>query len=274
MYLKEATLNRKWFNACEEESLEKIKYYTKQGIDINLRNEEGETALINLCAYGNEIIVEYLLKKGANVDIYDNGGYTALHAAVHQGNYKCAKLLIKYGANINAVTSYMHDNPMSVLMIACFTDGYKFVKLLIKKGVDINYKNVAGETALMYTCDPNANIATLLLNNGAIADDCDKDGDTVLMHAIRNGCTLTLLFTLLNNGAKINVKNMNGQTAMDYVYFYSKSADQRHKLEVNISAYIHKLIDKKVDNVSNNITYLIYPIRETLKKVMLKNYYC
>ena len=48
-----------------------------EGIDLDVQNKNGESALILGCIKNNEKIVEKLLEKGAKIDLRDKYGETA-----------------------------------------------------------------------------------------------------------------------------------------------------------------------------------------------------
>jgi serine/threonine-protein phosphatase 6 regulatory ankyrin repeat subunit B len=58
-----------------------IEFLLKRGLDINLQNEQGETALILAAWYGREDLVELLLKKGADPNLKTRKGLSALKVA-------------------------------------------------------------------------------------------------------------------------------------------------------------------------------------------------
>jgi len=64
---------------------------------------------ISLCVtvaasrYGRPFIVHYLLKIGVNPDLRDALGHTALHVALFKNQAECVKLLVYGGADVRAV---------------------------------------------------------------------------------------------------------------------------------------------------------------------------
>ena len=67
-------------------------------IDINSRDEEGNTFLILSVKSGNNRISKMLLEKGANTNIQNYEGNAALHFALSRKNFEMADLLKVYGA--------------------------------------------------------------------------------------------------------------------------------------------------------------------------------
>jgi ankyrin repeat protein len=75
-----------------------IKFLLKRGVDIDARNQQGETALIIAAWYGREELAELLLKKGADANVKTRKGLTALKVAKANGYEGIVKKLLAYGA--------------------------------------------------------------------------------------------------------------------------------------------------------------------------------
>nr|DAD41965.1 TPA_asm: hypothetical protein HUJ06_016288 [Nelumbo nucifera] len=67
----------------------------ESGVDINLRNYRGQTALMQACQHGHWEVVQTLMLFRANIHKTDylNGG-TALHFAALNGHSRCIRLLL------------------------------------------------------------------------------------------------------------------------------------------------------------------------------------
>ena len=91
------------------------------------------------------------------------------------------------------------------------------VRALLVRGADPNEKeNRHGITVLMMAA-ANGDIKTvkLLLEWGARVNEHD-DGDTALIAAVKHRCPLPLIRLLLRHGARVNVKDYLGRTALDW----------------------------------------------------------
>ncbi|KAG2299662.1 hypothetical protein Bca52824_036134 [Brassica carinata] len=72
-----------------------VSLLVESGVDINLRNYRGQTALMQACQHGHWEVVLILILFGANIHRSDylNGG-TALHLAALNGHPRCIRILL------------------------------------------------------------------------------------------------------------------------------------------------------------------------------------
>jgi len=75
-----------------------INFLLKKGLDVNARNEWGETALVIAARDGIDALVEILLNNGADPNIRTRAGYSALTMAKENGHAKVAERLVAHGA--------------------------------------------------------------------------------------------------------------------------------------------------------------------------------
>ena len=77
----------------------------RAGVDVNLRDKDGNTALIQAVTNGDaHECTKFLIEAGADVNMKGNKG-TALHRAVFNRDYDCIELLLATGADVNATGS-------------------------------------------------------------------------------------------------------------------------------------------------------------------------
>jgi Ankyrin repeats (3 copies) len=88
-----------WFRALIEEHTDWMKALIKSGIDINIRDNNGETALMGAICLGNIPLLKMLIKMGAKLDVRSYFGDTALHQAVYGDQHSMVCILMKAGAN-------------------------------------------------------------------------------------------------------------------------------------------------------------------------------
>ena len=85
--------------ATLEGHLEIVKSLIARGADVNQRNRAGLTALMLASKKGYLEIVKALLAAGADVNVRTKGGVTALFAAKSEGHTAVVEILRKAGAN-------------------------------------------------------------------------------------------------------------------------------------------------------------------------------
>ena len=126
--------------------------------------KEDEKLFHYAARYGENRTILRLLKKGINIDLRDYIGATALWIAVFMDQPKTVELLLKKGANPNL---YPITKPPLVKAILF---GNKVVaKLLIQNGgINLNAMDALGDTALMKAAwTGNLEVAKLLVKGGA-----------------------------------------------------------------------------------------------------------
>jgi ankyrin repeat protein len=204
-----------------------IDYFLKDGIDVNAKNEWGDTALIS-AAYNCDIdIISLLLRYGAEINDKNNKGATALQYACRGLNTDVVELLLENGAVIDSECLFSIFGNMD--LSAEEIQGLIYLsELLLSKGIiDVNARTCEGKTALMYIAEYQDDlvedeiffIETLIeliqinLDYGADINAQDNNGKTALMHAIKAKNKQVAEY-LLDHGADANIKDNSGNTAI------------------------------------------------------------
>ncbi|MEM4366518.1 MAG: ankyrin repeat domain-containing protein [Candidatus Anstonellales archaeon] len=101
-------LGKKLINECKKEkekiSLERVVKLVLEGADVNVKDNDGETALMYAAENRHEEVVEMLLKAGADPFIVNNDGESAYDLA---GNEEIKKMLDNYMKRIKRVLRKM-----------------------------------------------------------------------------------------------------------------------------------------------------------------------
>lgn len=113
-----------------------VKYLIDNGININTKNDKGNTALIISVIVNSKLnIVQYLIGKGADINIQNNIGMAALHYATSEGNIKVVEEMVLNG---NADLGLKNGNNETALDIAkkeCvfYKPSYCTIKRILEK---------------------------------------------------------------------------------------------------------------------------------------------
>ena len=114
--------------AVRDHDLCEVRCLVKQGVDMNVHNTFGFTALIYATFVEYLDIATYLIDNGADVNAHDVYGYTALMFAAREGQLKLTQHLVEYGADVDVQNKYG-----DIALIYAAENGHtKVVKYLIE----------------------------------------------------------------------------------------------------------------------------------------------
>jgi len=164
---KVATKYQRIFEAAEAGDLDDIKKHLSRGVDIDLGDADGVTALHFAAWEGHKGVVEFLLAKGADANTKDSDGETALMGALEFEQVEIAKTLLDKGAKLNA----QNDDGKTPLYIAAEW-GHKaqteMAEMLLAKGANPNVASNTGATPIQAALHRNdTDFVELLREHGA-----------------------------------------------------------------------------------------------------------
>lgn len=134
-------------------------------VDVNARDQDGQTALMMMGDKVTNELVWDLIHAGAKVNHRDKDGDTALISAAESNNVDALRALIDAGAKVNA----HNENGETALMIAASNGHVNNVRVLILAGADVNARDKDGKSALTYAiANDEPAVARLLKAHGAI----------------------------------------------------------------------------------------------------------
>ncbi|KAK6437306.1 hypothetical protein LTR95_006507 [Oleoguttula sp. CCFEE 5521] len=140
-------------------------YLTEQPEDLNTTDLLGRTPLWWSVRREDYPTSSLLLDHGAKPNIANAAGRSPLHNAAAQGNLDHVDLLLAHNADVN-VTSFEGKTPLQAL--GNYAVHEQIALRLLAAGCDINHRDSYGRSAISLCCfDTHANIATVLLDNGA-----------------------------------------------------------------------------------------------------------
>ena len=164
-----------------------VRTIIKEGIDVNIPNDEGRTALMLAAVEGDQRVVSLLLDTpGIDVNQQDSFGRTALREAVENKHTDIAEQLLRVGASLG----FIEDESAKRLCIAVSQGDHKLLAVLLLAGAPAAAQDFLGRTALHIAAMQGDVAATaLLLRHGAKPDLMDTWGRTAFDEAITSGAT-------------------------------------------------------------------------------------
>lgn len=193
------------------------------GLNINKGDKFGSTPLHHAVKAGNSYMAEFLISRGAKVDSEDEHGKTPLFLARNPG---MAEYLVRKGADVKKRDrkglTLLHQ---SILNSWGIDKSGTLITYYLKKGIQINSADNGGMTPLHHAAELGYDtMVEVLIKHGATVDVKDRMSRTPLhmAAACRNrwrnrGKSLPwIIQTLISKGAKINGKDEEGATPVDY----------------------------------------------------------
>uniref|UniRef100_A0A8D1AZ69 Ankyrin 3 n=1 Tax=Sus scrofa TaxID=9823 RepID=A0A8D1AZ69_PIG len=209
---KKSDANASYLRAARAGHLEKALDYIKNGVDINICNQNGLNALHLASKEGHVEVVSELLQREASVDAATKKGNTALHIASLAGQAEVVKVLVTNGANVNAQS----QNGFTPLYMAAQENHLEVVKFLLDNGASQSLATEDGFTPLAVALQQGHDqVVSLLLEN----DTKGKVRLPALHIAARKDDTKAAAL-LLQNDNNADVESKSGFTPLHIAAHY------------------------------------------------------
>ena len=236
-------------------NFEMVRLSMENGANIESRSKDKyrNTPLMIAAKIGYIEIVNFLMENKADVNARNQYGWTSLHFAVVERKFDViqifhiVKILIEIGGAQtdieNVDNEYPHDfairngnfdiskylyekgNFKQTFLFCAAKKGHiKLAKYLIGENFDVNATNEDENASPLHASAQfgKLNIMKFLVNNGAKLDAKDIDGHTPLMMAAKNGYIKIVKF-LTEKGADVNLKAKNSETPLHFNTKYFNS---------------------------------------------------
>jgi ankyrin repeat protein len=183
--------------------------YVEKGNSATSKDQDG-TPLINWCAYyGDVSAIKFLLSQGESLKSLGNN--LGLDAAAFHGHWRLCQFLIESGAAVDLPQSDTGETPLHAAMSSPRPAQHLVAQVLLAAGA-------------------NSNLATKQsVETSAFMRDCRTYGETPLHRAAAFTGEDTIQL-LLNSGARIDVKDMNGDTPLSWASWYRRPDSILRKL--------------------------------------------
>lgn len=191
--------------AAREGKTEVCKYLLEElKIDIDTRDDDGETPLIHAARQGHTATAKYLTECGANPAISSELGATALHHSAGIGDIELLQFLISRGVSVDS-----QSDAGTPLIWAAGHEQPNAVKVLLEHHADPNIETDDGITPLFSAVAAGSVPCVELLIQAGANVNVTAGGATPLHVAADNG-NPELIKCLIKAGADVNVTDEDG----------------------------------------------------------------
>ncbi len=206
-----ANPNDELSDAIVADDMDRVRYLLRHGAQIDFRDGEGNTPLINATRFNYADVATYLIEHNADVKQADRTNWTPLMFAAWVNNPELVALLIHHGAGLETRDA----DGLTPLAIASQNGKVEAAQVLVEGGADVNAPVAkGGYTPLMLAAvSGSTDLANALLKHGARVNAVNSGGVTALMIAAA-GNHSGVAELLLKSGADINVRTEDGRTAL------------------------------------------------------------
>ncbi len=207
-----------FLEAMQKGESEKLLAMLDKGLDPNHMCDDNTSTLF-LEALKKDLpksVIDAMLLHGASVNQKLEGGFSALcrECNKEQANLSWVKKLIEMGADIDYVVP---EDGLSPLFYAMQHNQTNIVAYLLEKGADTKIINNKGQTALTFSASGEPEIVELLLKNGADPNEMNANHETPLIVFVKNSDMADTAEILINHGARVDIRDKDGKTALDIV---------------------------------------------------------
>jgi ankyrin repeat protein len=126
-------MTEEWQVATKRGDVPSVRWLLEHGADINARDGQNQTALMNAVMAGDSALVQFLVEQGAELDTTAKYNLSALMLAIIRGQTAIAQLLIEAEADVN-IRSSPGLGSRPALVLAKEREQHEIVDLLVRIG--------------------------------------------------------------------------------------------------------------------------------------------
>lgn len=225
--------------AAANGSSEMLLLLLEKGARPTMPNQQNisELPLHAAARTGRNENIELLLAFGSGVDDIDTLGRTALHTAATSGQTSTVQLLLERGARLDVVDRERKTALLRTIA-NCFSSlpsrdscSTACAYVLIENNAQLDIQDCDEWTALHHASASFSPLAPLLVEtllvHGARVDIPDKHGRTALQYASKLGLDV-VMEALLKRGADVDWQDYQGLTALHHACASSRLSDGVH----------------------------------------------
>lgn len=252
---------------------ETIEELIRRGIDVNLVDHLGETALFDTARKAKLEIAKLLIINKASVNIKNHLGELPIHLASAKGDRRFLQLLIENDSPLLALT----NEELYPVHYAVLNNQIDIIKyLLTESNQSFLLTDSSGNTLLHYAArTTNDLLIYFLISEGLNPNLLNKNFESALFNAVRFG-TKETVNALLKNDAFIEIKNINRETAIDFANIYQKLQIETVLTNYQMLPKYERLIKKYaviIATINRDYTRLEFLVKSTSNVVFDKYNY-
>lgn len=194
----------------DDMDIDKIEKYINKGVNINKKDEKGQTILFSLAAKRKLEALKILIKNGANLTLEDLHRKTILDEAVDRNDGIMIRFLLDNGFNIN----HKNNSGRTIFQNVARMGNNKIFQIFMKYNADFNIKDSHGKTVLFDAVEGgNLDILKDVINNTNNLNILDENHQNVLFSAVLKD-DISLATELILNGINVNFLDKDGQNVL------------------------------------------------------------
>ena len=204
-------LDNMLLQACKNNKKSVAQTFLKRGgVDVNKRDESGNTPLIYACMKNARDLVKLLLENGADVNLGNQRDRMPLHFAAEAGSPEIIGLLTGAGADVNC-TDMNGVTPLMVMAQNGRTDAA--LKFIQNPDIDLKLKDNDNHMAIDYATSSGLRELVKALSQTE-EEHTDAYGNTTLHHACWNEQGEVVKVLLQKDKDNVNRLNDDGESPL------------------------------------------------------------
>ena len=235
----------------DDMDIDKIEKYINKGVNINKKDEKGQTILFSLVAKRKLEALKILIKNGANLTLEDLHRKTVLDEAVDRNDGMMIRFLLDNGFNIN----HKNNSGRTIFQNVAHMGNNKIFQIFMKYNADFNIKDSHGKTVLFDAVEGgNLDILKDVINNTNNLNILDENHQNALFSAVLKD-DISLATELILNGINVNFLDKDGQNVLFNVIL--QGAKNLPLIELLIKKGINlNIVDNYHKNLIDEILYV------------------
>ncbi|XP_073186112.1 uncharacterized protein [Lepidochelys kempii] len=207
--------------ACIHEGEKVAEMLLKSGADVNVEQENGETAMHIAARHGNLRMIKALIEEGGELTSQSKAGECPLHIAVQHSHLPVVEEILNYlateksHAEASACVNQENKNDWSPLLVAAERGHTAIVKILLQHHARVDVFDEHGKAALHLAAENGHDqIADVLLWHKAFVNAKTKLGLTPLHLSAQNGYNHLVKLLVETHLASIDAMTLTKRTPL------------------------------------------------------------